>query len=144
MYTQGTWGVSHTRMPTESRPGHVAIGAGLYEDPSALFKGWKENPVDFDSVFNRSSVTWAWGSPDIIPMFSKSSERIHGESYPHEWQDFDASIESTIHLDSWVFEKFFGWLRTDAEAVKNQSGVILFFHLLGCDTAGHASKPYSL
>ncbi|KZC06184.1 GPI ethanolamine phosphate transferase 1 [Dufourea novaeangliae] len=141
MSDKGVWGVSHTRMPTESRPGIVAICAGLYEDPSAIFKGWKENPVDFDSIFNQSQFSWAWGSPDIIPIFTK--DNIRGDSYPPEWQDFDIMKGQIWRLDSWVFDKYLNWLREEAHKVKHSDRVILFLHLLGCDTTGHTAKPYS-
>ncbi|GFO46741.1 GPI ethanolamine phosphate transferase 1 [Plakobranchus ocellatus] len=145
---EGVWGVSHTRVPTESRPGHVALIAGFYEDVSAVAKGWKENPVDFDSVFNQSRFTWSWGSPDILPMFAKGAtgDHVTTNCYPANLEDF-AGSDMTL-LDTWVFDMVKEFL---AEASKNQTldvslrqeKIVMFLHLLGIDTHGHSNKPHS-
>ncbi|VDH91828.1 phosphatidylinositol glycan, class N [Mytilus galloprovincialis] len=148
IHTHGAWGVSHTRVPTESRPGHVALIAGFYEDVSAVAKGWKENPVEFDSVFNQSRNTWSWGSPDILPMFAKgaSGDHVFTEMYTSDEEDFAASHASD--LDTWVFDKvkaFFEGAKSDRDLYEKlqKDKIVFFLHLLGIDTNGHSHKPHS-
>ncbi|EZG81685.1 GPI ethanolamine phosphate transferase [Gregarina niphandrodes] len=147
---EGTFGISHTHVPTESRPGHVALIAGFYEDVSAVTKGWKANPVEYDSTFNRSRHVWTWGSPDILPMFVQGSPtgKISAEWYDRQLQDF---TQDTRVLDTYVFDKLEKTLQEAKEdptgelnQLLHQDKIIFFLHLLGLDTAGHASRPHSL
>ncbi|KAE9550835.1 hypothetical protein FO519_005963 [Halicephalobus sp. NKZ332] len=142
----GVWGISKSHVPTESRPGHVAMLAGFYEDVSAVTLGWKHNPVKFDSVFNQSRFSYLWGSPDILPMFSHELSQASSWMYTHEEEDFASS--DAANLDRWVFEKVLSFFK---ESENNQElrrkldedKQIFFLHLLGLDTNGHGYKPNS-
>ncbi|KAK3265593.1 hypothetical protein CYMTET_25736 [Cymbomonas tetramitiformis] len=162
---RGRWGVSHARPPTESRPGHVAILGGFYEDPSAITKGWQANPVEFDHILNRSSAAWGIGSPDIVPLFTKGIAHASGAMYSVELQDFSSA--ALAQLDVWAFDRLEDLLRraglsappadpldsddpwrdlpvgTELDHRLRQSGVVIFLHLLGLDSNGHAYRPSS-
>jgi len=101
-----SWGVSHTRVPTESRPCHASLLGGIYEDPSAVTKGWHQNPVEFDSVINGSSAAFSYGSPDVVPLFAKGLPHVTAGVYPSHWEDFASGCGSTSRgcrrLDDWV------------------------------------------
>ena len=100
------------------------------------FQGWKENPVEFDSTFNESRYTWAWGSPDILPMFAKgaSGDHVFTSMYKNVAEDF--ADEDASKLDTWVFnevQKFFDGARNNETLKKmlSQDQIVFFLHLLG-------------
>ncbi|GBF60017.1 GPI ethanolamine phosphate transferase [Trichophyton mentagrophytes] len=122
----GTFGVSHTRVLTESRPGHVALIAGLYED----------KPVYLEL-----------GESDILPMFSAGAVpgRVEDQMYEAEFEDYS---KDATELDYWVFDrvkKLFKDADTDKKlnAKLRQDIIVFFLPLLGLDTTGHAHRPYS-
>ncbi|KAJ6486074.1 Phosphatidylinositolglycan class N-domain-containing protein [Mycena vitilis] len=145
--TRGAFGISHTGVPTESRPGHVAIIGGMYEDVSAVTKGWKTNPVDFDSVFNKSQATFSFGSPDILPMFSRGATpgKVMTWCYDEDEEDF---TKDATALDIWAFDQLESLLHnaTTNSTLNSQlraPGTVFFLHLLGLDTTGHSYRPFS-
>lgn len=110
--------------------------------------GWKQNPIAFDSLFNQSSHTFSFGSPDILPMFARGAVpgRVDMESYGEEEEDFTADA---ANLDIWVLDHFRDLLKraeTNAtlDAQLRAPGTVIFLHLLGLDTTGHTYRPKSV
>lgn len=121
-------------------------------------------------MFNRSRHTFAFGSPDIIPIFCGALQHSTWNSYPHEYEDFATGLliyfffslpilgqlfvisiyvyADASFLDEWSLDQFEGLLNRSNEDVKlkqllQQDNLVVFLHLLGCDSNGHAHRPYS-
>ncbi|EJW85519.1 hypothetical protein WUBG_03569 [Wuchereria bancrofti] len=141
---KGCWGVSVSHVPTESRPGHVAMLAGFFEDVSAVARGWKHNPVPFDSIINRSREAFAFGSPDIVVMFTNDVSHATAMVYSSKLEDFQQN--DAAQLDRWVFREIEELLNsanvTTAKRLASNR-LVFFLHLLGLDTNGHGYKPQS-
>ncbi|KAI6178757.1 GPI ethanolamine phosphate transferase 1 [Aphelenchoides besseyi] len=136
---KAAFGISRSHVPTESRPGHVAIFAGFYEDVSAVTRGWKYSPVEFDHVFNHSAQSWLFGSPDIVLLFGEVPQAKMAFYSASEEKFFS---EEASELDQWVFAKMNELLKSNSTEL-NVEQTIFFLHLLGLDTNGHGFKPNS-
>jgi len=147
METRGAFGISHTRVPTESRPGHSALIGGVYEDVSTVTKGWSMNLAEFDTVFNQSSHTFAFGSPDTILMFVEGATPGKMDAWCYDQKEEDYTKDAR-GLDLWVLDNLralFINSTQDAEldAMLRRDKTVFFLHLLGIDTTGHSYRPHS-
>lgn len=41
-----------------------------------IIVGWQDNPVEFDSVFNQSYKTYAFGYPTIVDIFKRGKNLV--------------------------------------------------------------------
>lgn len=93
---RGAWGISHTRIPTETQTGHLAIISGVYKNIGAIPTRWSKDLKHFDSVFNQSRHTWSFGSPDVVPMFQREasdSSRVDISTYSPKFEVFSGGKE---------------------------------------------------
>jgi phosphatidylinositol glycan class N len=142
---QGAFGLSYAHLPTETRPCHVSLLAGIYEDNSAIMEFWRRNPVWFDSLFNHTSHAFVLGS-DIVPMFGEGipADRLTMLTYDRAAERAMAA-DATVSLNEWVFDHWTDNILAN-ESLTSQLDMpksIHFLHLLSTDVTGHAFRPSS-
>ncbi|KAG6609655.1 GPI ethanolamine phosphate transferase 1 [Phytophthora cinnamomi] len=142
MRHRGSWGVSHNHAPTESRPCHVALTAGMYEDPHAVTKSWKQHPVPFDSVFNQSNSAFIYGNKDVAPMLARHAPQATEEHYTAR-EEVDMVREDTTLLDVWAYRKIKalfarGTKARDPDLYRklHDDKLVIYCHFLGTDLTG--------
>ncbi|KAG1688028.1 hypothetical protein DVH05_004438 [Phytophthora capsici] len=142
MRTKGSWGVSHNHAPTESRPCHVALTAGMYEDPHAVYKRWKQHPVPFDSVFNQSNNAFIFGNKDVAPILAAHAPQAVEEHYTGR-EEVEMAREDTTLLDVWAYRKMKelfarGKKARDPELYEklHDDKLVIYCHFLGTDLTG--------
>lgn len=148
---QGTFGVSHTGVPTESRVGNAALFGGVHEDVSAIRNGWEINPVDFDTIFKGCNRAWSWGDVTTIGTFAdglKGKVTVHAYNDEDKFIGMDYSKGDSVALDHWVVdrvEELLEQARTNStlnEALHDDK-LLFFLHLEGIDIRGHSDRPAS-
>lgn len=136
LFSQITQGARHgytfVKAPTESRPCHIALLAGFYEDPSSLWRLWRENgKPEFDSVFSYSN-SLAVGGPDVVPFFTKgASDTYRTVTFPLDWYKSKTDVRE---LDTFVLNEL-------KSSYKDEP--LVFCHLATVDTAGHRFGSHS-
>ncbi|XP_060573416.1 GPI ethanolamine phosphate transferase 1-like isoform X1 [Ruditapes philippinarum] len=144
---EGTWGVSTAGIPTATRPGHVAMTAGFYEDPTSVAKDIGGGAINFDTIFQETTYTWTWDTPKFLEKVSTDHpDRIFSEQYPGQ-RKYLSGINPK-DMDSWVFDEvtnFLNGAKTDASLKEkmNKDKVLFFLHLGGIDHAGYIVRPNS-
>ena len=87
-------------------------------------------------MFNQSRQTFAWGSNDVVPIFTHGGKGYHIWINVYEESMIDFADKDGARLDEWVYsevEQFFKKAIGNASLEKQLYGdqIIFFLHLLG-------------
>ncbi|CAH8494781.1 unnamed protein product [Schistosoma mattheei] len=115
-----------------------------------ILKRWKMNPVEFDSVLNRSFLAWIWGYKEVVMSFvPPSTNHVKATPCPDELSDLAKT--NPTEIDRWVVNQFLDFVDYSGDFFDNlnatssdyRQGRMIFLHLDAADMVGHSFKPDS-
>ena len=137
---RGVYGVSHTKVPTETKPNFMALFSGHFSDASLALKDLYDKNILSDSVFNQSNHAWAIGVDAC--MFTEVAKNMECLAFKGS-QDY-ADVEAEINNYK-VFETMNNYLNKsktqingDAYKNLNRTKIAFLYHLIQTDSIAHA------
>ncbi|XP_002019430.2 GPI ethanolamine phosphate transferase 1 [Drosophila persimilis] len=133
-HKQGLVGICHpAEAPTDSKfSSYLALFAGFYEDAASVAHNWLLNPAPFDSIFNRSTYSYAWTTAHMKQRFPDIDlpTVLSPEVTPGVRKNCNEMEESVIR----AVELF---LLSESQELQEHRGLFFFVHLmLGEDASG--------
>ena len=140
---RGVYGISHTEMPTESKPGFTAICSGHFEDASLALKDLSNSDILTDSIFNQSSHSWGIGVDSC--MFCGVAKNMECVPFKGKQNYGDDQCEKNNYLVFDTMIDLFNKAKNDEELNKNlhKKKISFLYHLIQTDTIGHKYGPKS-
>ena len=143
LQNRGVYGVSHTEMPTESKPGFTAICSGHFEDASLALQDLSNSDILTDSIFNQSNHAWGIGVDSC--MFCGVAKNMECVPFKGKQDYNDKECEKNNYLVFDTMINLFNKAKTDVELNKNlkKKKIAFLYHLIQTDTIGHKYGPKS-
>ena len=140
----GVRGISHPRVPTETRPCIIAATSGFYEDPSNMITGLSYNAVPFDNIFNHSKKAFGFGGLGGLMFIKKVPQMDYYGDEKIGKEDFGSSTAYLMDkLTLEIFDKLVDKVNKGNKTLEQQLKInktTMFFHMESLDSYGHASK----
>lgn len=91
---RGVYGISHTKVPTETKPGLTAICTGHFEDASLALQDLSSHTILSDSIFNQSDFSIGIGLDAC--MFSDVAKSMHCVPFTVQQDYADTELKKII------------------------------------------------
>lgn len=83
---EGSYGISHASLPTESKIDITSIISGSYMDLPDLFNIYFKHRAITDNILNTSTYAWSFGNPEIVNMYKDTvSEKDTLTTIPQDY-----------------------------------------------------------
>lgn len=142
---RGVYGISHTKVPTETKPGFTALCSGHFEDASLALIDLYNGDIMSDSIFNESNYGWGIGvDACMIAGSINNMDCLHFEGM-QDYSDVNAE-KNDIKVFTTLMELFEkGNKDKNSELYKKllKNKIAFFNHLIQTDTIGHKDGPKS-